>query len=172
MSERKDSIYYYYDESDNKIKYLRYNKRCSYSPQNIDVVINDLLDKDYSYRRKNNPNAGYLEQYGILLDNLFSARDRAKYELAAREFYKLGFKAGTENMHFPYSEKVPENTYNLLVRLLHILGIQFHYVINEGLIMTQCEDPMIPEYFISKWLDEVNDRLDSELKCCDYGTRR
>jgi hypothetical protein len=164
MNNRKDSAYYYYDESDNKIKYLRYNKRCCYSPQNIDEVIDNLLNKDYSYRRKDSPNAGYLEQYGILLDNLLTKKDRTKYEITAREFYKLGFKNGTENMHFPYSEGVPENTYKLLVRLLHILGIQFHYELNKGLTMTQCEDPMIPECFISKWLNEINDRLDSELK--------
>lgn len=160
----KDSTYCYYDESDNKIKYLRYNKRRPYTPQNINYVIDNLLKNDYSYRRKDSPNAGHLEQYGIFFDNLFTRKYRAIYEKAAREFYKLGFKNGTENMHFPYSENIPENTYKLLVRLLHILGIQFHYETDKGLTMTQCEDPMIPEYFISKWLDEVNCRLDSELK--------
>lgn len=164
MNEIKDSAYCYYDESDNKVKYLRYNKRCAYAPQNIDDAISNLLDKDYSYRRKENPNAGYLEKYGILFDNLVMSKDRSKYEAVARHFYKLGFKNGTENMHFPYSDKIPEATYKLLVRLLHILGIQFHYEMNKGLTMTQCEDPMIPECFISKWLDEVNERLDVELR--------
>ena len=164
MSERKDTAYCYFDESDKQIKILRYNKRKPKSPINLDARINDILSSDKSYRREVSPGMNYLERLGVLFDNLVTSKERSNYERTAVFFYKLGFKEGTENMHFPYLDKVPENTYKLLVRLLHILGIQFHYEIDKGLTMTQCEDSMIPECFISKWLNEVNDRLDVELR--------
>ena len=156
MDEIKDTAYCYFDESENQIKILRYNKRKPKSPINLDSRINGLLSLDNSYRREVSPGMSQLERLGVLFDSIVTSKERINYERTARFFYKLGFKEGTENMHFPYSNKVPENTYKLLVRLLHILGIQFHYEVDKGLTMTQCEDPMVPECFISKWLDEVN----------------